>query len=149
MLIAEGTEVTLHFSLHLADGAEVDSNFEGQPATLVIGDGNLPEGFEQCLLGLQAGDEQRFTVPPESAFGLHQADNVQSFRRHQFGADVVLEPGVVIAFTDQAGAELPGVVKQLEGDFVDVDFNHPLAGETLTFRVRIVSVTATASEDQS
>jgi FKBP-type peptidyl-prolyl cis-trans isomerase SlpA len=142
MLIAEGTQVTLHFALHLADGAVVDSNFADQPATLVVGDGNLPEGFEQCLLGLQAGDERSFTVPPEAAFGLHQSDNVQSFRRHQFGVDVVLEPGVVISFTDQAGAELPGVVKQLEGDFVDVDFNHPLAGETLTFKVQIVSVAA-------
>lgn len=146
MLIAQDTQVTLHFSLHLADGAVVDSNFDEQPATLVVGDGNLPEGFEQCLIGLQAGDEQSFTVPPELAFGLHQADNVQSFRRHQFGVDVVLEPGVVISFTDQAGAELPGVVKGLEGDFVDVDFNHPLAGETLTFRVRIVSVSPSSEE---
>lgn len=142
MLITQDTQVTLHFSLHLADGAVVDSNFAHQPATLIIGDGNLPAGFEQCLLGLQVGDEQSFTVPPEAAFGVHQADNVQSFRRHQFGADVVLEPGVVISFTDQSDAELPGVVKGLEGDFVDIDFNHPLAGEALTFKVRIVSVKA-------
>lgn len=140
MLIAQGTRVTLHFSLHLANGDEVDSNFAGAPATFDMGDGNLPEGFEQCLIGLQAGDERTFTVPPEAAFGVHQQDNVQSFKRHQFGVDMVLEPGLVISFADQSGAELPGVVKQLDGDYVDVDFNHPLAGETLTFRVHIVRV---------
>lgn len=140
MKIEANHQVTLHFELALPDGEIVDSNFSGEPATLIIGDDNLPPGFEQRLIGLQAGEEATFEVPPEDAFGPRREDNIQSFKRHQFGSDYPLEPGVVVSFADAAGAELPGVVVSLDGDYVKVDFNHPLAGKSLTFRVRIVAV---------
>lgn len=139
-VIDETSQVTLHFELTLAEGDIIDSNFSGQPATFVMGDESLLPGFEQRLLGLQPGDEKTEDIPAIEAFGPHLEDNVQSFKRHQFGPDTVLEPGVVVSFADAAGAELPGVVSSLDGDYVTVDFNHPLAGKTITFRVRIVDV---------
>ncbi|MDP6197617.1 MAG: FKBP-type peptidyl-prolyl cis-trans isomerase, partial [Porticoccaceae bacterium] len=60
--IDTGTSVTLHFSLALEDGHMVDSNFDGQPATFVVGDGNLLPGFEQPLIGLVDGDEREFAI---------------------------------------------------------------------------------------
>lgn len=140
MKIDTTSQVTLHFELALPDGEIVDSNFAAEPATLIMGDENLPSGFEQRLIGLAPGDEATFEMTPEEGFGPHREDNVQSFRRHQFGSDYPLEPGVVVSFADAAGAELPGVIASLDGDYVKVDFNHPLAGKTLTFRVRIVAV---------
>jgi FKBP-type peptidyl-prolyl cis-trans isomerase SlpA len=53
---------------------------------------------------------------------------------------MVLEPGVMISFADARQSELPGVVSRVEGDEVEVDFNHPLAGRTLTFEVEIIDV---------
>jgi len=138
--VSQGTRVTLHFALKLEDGELVDSTFEKEPATLEIGDENLPENFEAYLLGLKAGDHQTFQVPPEKAFGQHNPSNVQTFKRHEFSADMVLEPGVVVSFADVRQQELPGVVKRVEGDVVDVDFNHPLAGHTLQFEVQIIDV---------
>jgi FKBP-type peptidyl-prolyl cis-trans isomerase SlpA len=76
--IDTGTTVTLHFALALEDGAVVDSNFEGKPATFSIGDGSLLPGFEETLFGLRATDEQEFLVPPEKAFGQHNEQNVQA-----------------------------------------------------------------------
>ncbi|MFE8072818.1 FKBP-type peptidyl-prolyl cis-trans isomerase [Marinobacteraceae bacterium S3BR75-40.1] len=138
--VEKGTEVRLHFALRLQDGETVDSTFDKQPASLVIGDGNLPENFEGYLIGLKAGDRETFEVPPEKAFGQQNPNNLQEFKRHEFGPDMVLEPGVVISFADAAKSELPGVVKEVEGDRVVVDFNHPLAGETLLFDVEILEV---------
>jgi FKBP-type peptidyl-prolyl cis-trans isomerase SlpA len=138
--IDKGTKVTLHFALKFTDGQIVDSTFEKEPATLEIGDDNLPENFEACLLGLKAGDRETFEVPPEKAFGQHNPGNVQSFKRHEFSADMVLEPGVVVSFADARQQELPGVVSRVEGDEVDVDFNHPLSGRTLIFEVEIIDV---------
>ena len=63
MVIGEGTEITLHFSLQLEDGELVDSNFDTQPATFNYGDGNLLSGFEEALVGMQAGQKQRFFIP--------------------------------------------------------------------------------------
>jgi FKBP-type peptidyl-prolyl cis-trans isomerase SlpA len=138
--IDKGTKVTLHFALKFTDGQIVDSTFEKEPATLEIGDDNLPENFEAYLLGLKAGDRETFEVPPEKAFGQHNPSNVQSFKRHEFSADMVLEPGVVVSFADARQQELPGVVSRVEGDEVDVDFNHPLSGRTLIFEVEIIDV---------
>lgn len=138
--IAEGTEVTLNFAIMLEDGGTVDSNFETQPATFVMGDGNLLAGFEDVLVGLKIGDEQTFTIAPENAFGQPNPNNVQSFKKDQFGDDVALEPGLMLSFADANNAELPGVVKSILENEVIVDFNHPLAGETLTFKVKIVDV---------
>jgi FKBP-type peptidyl-prolyl cis-trans isomerase SlpA len=137
--VAAGSRIRLHFSLALDDGDVVDSNFDGQPATCVVGDGSLPEGFEQLLLGLGAGARERFVVPPEQAFGPHREDNVQVFKRGRF-AGMMLQEGLVVSFADAASAELPGVVTAIDGERVTVDFNHPLAGKTLVFQVHIIDV---------
>ncbi|WP_425427919.1 FKBP-type peptidyl-prolyl cis-trans isomerase [Terasakiispira papahanaumokuakeensis] len=140
LTIEAGMQVTLHFALRLEDGAEVDSTFNQQPATLTIGDGNLPEGFEQHLLGLKAGQHETFHVAPEQAFGQPNPNNVQRMKRSAFAEVDELVPGMVLSFADKAGGELPGVVKGIEGDQVDIDFNHPLAGRTLVFEVDILEV---------
>ncbi|MDP4549015.1 MAG: FKBP-type peptidyl-prolyl cis-trans isomerase [Marinobacter sp.] len=138
--IDKGTRVTLHFALKFQDGETVDSTFGKKPATLEIGDENLPENFEAYLMGLKAGDHKTFEVPPEKAFGQHNPTNLQTFKRHEFSADMVLEKGVVISFADARQQELPGVISRVEGDEVEVDFNHPLAGRTLSFEVQIIDV---------
>lgn len=138
--IDKSTRVTLHFSLKFEDGETVDSTFDKGPAALEIGDENLPESFEAYLMGLKAGDHQTFEVPPEKAFGQRNPNNLQTFKRHEFSADMVLEKGVVISFADARQQELPGVISRVEGDEVEVDFNHPLAGRTLTFEVQIIDV---------
>lgn len=143
--IDRGTRVTLHFALKFTDGEVIDSTFDKEPASLEIGDENLPENFEAYLMGLKAGDQQVFEVPPEKAFGQHNPSNVQTFKRHEFSADMVLEPGVMISFADARQSELPGVVSRVEGDQVDVDFNHPLSGRTLMFEVEIIDVEPVAT----
>ena len=138
--IGEGTQVKLHFSLLLEDGEVVDSTFNKEPATLIIGDGNLPEGFEACLFGLVEDDQKTFTVLPEKAFGQHNPSNVQQLARASFANIDELEKGMIIGFADKAGGELPGVITEINERQVEVDFNHPLAGRTLTFKVEILDV---------
>lgn len=140
--IHENSKVTLHFALKLEDGSVVDSNFDKAPAQLVMGDGNLPEGFEKHLLGMSAGDKRSVRVPPEEAFGQSNPGNIQSFKKEQFAQAGDLSPGVVLSFEDASGSELPGVVSGISGDRVTVDFNHPLAGKVLDFEVEILSVEA-------
>lgn len=138
MTINEQSRITLHFELALADGQLVDSNFEGVPAQFVYGDGSLLPEFEAVLIGMSAGDEASFSMVPEKAFGAHNPSNVQTMARGQFGIDI--EEGMVVSFADQAKNELPGVIKSIGEQQVEVDFNHPLAGHTLIYRVKIVAV---------
>lgn len=141
-MINTGSQVVFHFSIKLSDGSVADSTkVSGKPAKLVMGDGSLTPGFEACLLGLEAGQEASFTLPPEQAFGMPNPDNIYYVERDKFGADVTPEEGAIIAFTQPDGSELPGVIRSAAGQSVTVDFNHPLAGQTLTFDVEIIEVT--------
>jgi len=140
--IHENSKVTLHFALRLADGQVVDSTFEQTPATLVIGDGNLPEGFEKHLLGLEIGDRRTVRVGPEEAFGQLNPSNIQPFKKDQFAQAGELESGMVVSFQDASGSELPGTISTIDGDDIMVDFNHPLAGKDLDFEVEIIEIGA-------
>ena len=147
-LIGTTSRVTLHFSLSLEDGSVIDSNFDQTPATLSIGDGNLPLGFEEHVLGMSSGQKASFTVLPEKAFGQHNPSNIQHVKRNSFAVDMELSEGLVVSFADANKGELPGVIQAIGEDEVTVDFNHPLAGKTLIFKVEIVVVENTATEVQ-
>ena len=139
--IGQNTEVTLHFALHLENGDTVDSTFDKAPATFKVGDGNLLPGFENALFGFKAGDQRKLSIAPENAFGQHNPQNVQVMPRSQFEG-MELSEGLLVIFNDAANTELPGVVKAFDDNQVTIDFNHPLAGKTLSFEVQILDVKA-------
>ena len=143
--IVEGSKVALHFSLALDGGDILDSNFDKKAAQLVIGDGNMLPSFEEKLLGLRVGDEVDALLAPEQAFGMPNPRNVQSFSIDKFShilEDELIptEPGSVVNFKDAGGFDLPGIVKSIDESRVTVDFNHPLAGKSIEFKAKIVSV---------
>ena len=136
--IETGMSVTLHFSLVLEDGHIIDSNFESEPATFSVGDGNLLPGFESTLIGLVNGDEREFTIPPEQAFGQHNPQNVQAVERGNFDQEE-LELGAMFSFQNGDG-ELPGVIVDVDDNEVMIDFNHPLAGKNIIFQEKIIDI---------
>ncbi len=139
--IGPNCKVELHFSLRLSDTGElVDSTFGKKPASLVIGDGNLPQAFEMVIHGMNAGERKVETIEPKDGFGQRNPSNIQRIPRDQFDPEVELAEGLVLSFQDKAKSELPGVVSLIEDRMVTVDFNHPLAGRDLEFEVEILSV---------
>jgi FKBP-type peptidyl-prolyl cis-trans isomerase SlpA len=136
--IEQGTKVTMSFSLALENGEVIDSNFDTEPATFVLGDGNLLPGFEVPLQGLKAGDQAEFVIAPENAFGQRNPENIQQLMRDNFGQESIAV-GDVFSFQNGDG-ELPGVVIEIGNELVKVDFNHPLAGRNIIFKVDIVEV---------
>jgi FKBP-type peptidyl-prolyl cis-trans isomerase SlpA len=139
--IKQKSEVVLHFDLKLSDGSAADSTrVNNKPAKLVIGDGSLSMHFEDCLLGLKAGDKKSFTLEADDAFGPSNPDNIHHMERNKFSADTPAEEGMIIAFTQPDGTEVPGIIREVSGDSVTVDFNHPLAGQVITFDVEILTV---------
>lgn len=139
--ISQGCRVILHFTLMLDDGAIIDSNADKAPASLVIGDGSLPHGFESVLMGLSAGDEYSAMVEPEAAFGMPNPANIQTIPRKAFSPNLNLKEGLVVSFSDAARSEFPGVILYYDEQDVKVNFNHPLAGKDLLFDVHVVEVT--------
>lgn len=141
LVISDDCEVILHFDLKLEDGSAADSTrVHNKPAKLVMGDGNLTPNFEVCLRGLKAGDKKSFTLPADDAFGMPNPDNIYHLDRTKFGQDTPAEVGAIIGFTQPDGSELPGIIREVEGQSVTVDFNHPLSGQTVIFDVEILQV---------
>lgn len=140
LAIGPGTQITLHFALKLASGETVDSTFDKNPAVFVVGDGQLLPGFEEQLIGLQAGVEKSFEILPEKGFGMPNPNNRQIMSVDIFDPSIELSEGLVVSFADANKTELPGVIASIKEGKVEVDFNHPLAGKDLLFDVKILAV---------
>lgn len=123
----------------LEDGSTADSTkASGKPAKLNIGDKTLSPAFEAELKGLKQGDKHSFTLEASDAFGESNPDAIHHMDRSKFPADMQLEAGVILSFAGPGGSEIPGIVRDVLGDSVTVDLNHPLAGRTVTFELEVV-----------
>jgi FKBP-type peptidyl-prolyl cis-trans isomerase SlpA len=133
--------VIFHFDIKLSDGSAAESTrVHNKPAKLQMGDGSLSPAFEAQLGGMAAGDKRTFTLSPEDAYGQPNPDNIYYVDRSKFSLDAPAKVGMIVGFAMPDGSELPGLIRDVVGESVTVDFNHPLAGQTLTFNVEIVQV---------
>lgn len=141
--IAYGSTVSLHFEVSLPNGTVIDSTFDRpEPVSLTIGDESLLPGFEKVLINLKAGDTRTAHLPADEAFGQWNSENVQSFARAQFAlSEPNLVVGMMMEFADKGQNSLVGVISEVGDDTVKVDFNHPLAGSDVLFKVQIFKVT--------
>lgn len=141
LLITKNCRVLADITIKLKDGSIADSTkINGKPSWLVIGDGSFSPAFEEFLLDKQAGDNLVFELPSEDAFGNSDPDQIHFMDISQFPQDIELKEGAIIAFDQPDGGQLPGVIRSVEGASVKVDFNHPLAGETVIFEIEIKQV---------
>lgn len=141
MQVQPGDAVLVHLNLLLEDGSVAESSrANGKPAKFQLGDGSLSDAIEQQLLGLAVGDKKKFTIAASDGFGEHQTGLIQFRQRHEFPSDMEISEGIIIAFTLPNGAEMPGVVREINGDSLTIDFNHPLAGKALTFDIEVVAI---------
>jgi FKBP-type peptidyl-prolyl cis-trans isomerase SlpA len=125
----------------LADGSTADSTkASGKPARLNVGDGTLSPAFEAQLVTLAEGDKHSFTLEAIDAFGESNPDAIHYLDRSRFPADMSLEAGVIVSFAGPSGSEIPGIVRDIAGDSITVDLNHPLAGHKITFELDVVKV---------
>ena len=141
--ITYGSQVKLHFEVSLENGTVIDSTFNrDSPVSLTIGDESLLPGFEQVLMNLRAGDTRSAHLEAEQAFGEWNPDNIQTFSHPQF-ALIMDNPtvGMMVEFEDKGKNTLPGTISAINEDEIEVDFNHPLAGQTVLFKVKIFKVT--------
>lgn len=130
-----------HMNIVLEDGSTADSTkASGKPARLNIGDGTLSPAFEAQLVSLNEGDKHSFTLEAVDAFGASNPDAIHYMDRTRFPADMELEVGVIVSFAGPGGSEIPGIVREVAGDSITVDLNHPLAGRKVTFELDVVKV---------
>ena len=139
-LIERNSLVTLYYRLGLPNGDVLEENFDDEPMTVQLGRGEMAEGLELALIGLREGQEDTVDIGPDLAFGYIDENLVRSIPRAEFDPDIELEPGLIIEFSTDSGDLLPGTILEFDEQQVRVDLNHPLAGQTVRYSVRIVSI---------
>jgi FKBP-type peptidyl-prolyl cis-trans isomerase SlpA len=143
--VQPGSFLTLHYRLAGPDGADVVNTFADKPATLSLGTGQLAPAMEARLLGLDEGAHRTFHLAPGEAFGERNPGMVQRVARAwmaQMGEpDAQYAPGDVVRFpTPDGQGSFAGVVRELADDWLLFDFNHPLAGQAVSFEVQLIGV---------
>lgn len=142
--VTESAYLTLHYRLSSTDGTDIVSTFDGTPATLQLGTGQLAPSLEACLLGLPEGTHQTFELAPEQAFGPRNPDLIQRVSRStleensQQGESYAI--GDLVEFAAPSGGRFAGILRALDDDGAIFDFNHPLAGQTVRFEVKIIGI---------
>lgn len=139
--VRNGDKVKVHYTGKLDDGTLFDQSREDAPLEFVVGSRDVIPGFEKAVLGMETGEEKQVTIKPEEAYGLKDESMVRKFGRDFFPGDFKPEIGMTLRLSDQSGREVPGTVKEMTEDSISLDLNHPLAGKTLTFTLRVVEIT--------
>jgi FKBP-type peptidyl-prolyl cis-trans isomerase SlpA len=140
-----GSFLTLHYRLSGPDGADLINTFADKPATLSLGTGELAPAMEARLLGLTEGTRRSFELEAGEAFGDRNPDLLQRVKRSLLDElgdpDEQYRVGDVVQFPTPGGqGAYAGVVREIDGDVLVFDFNHPLAGRPVTFEVQLIGV---------
>ena len=138
--IKSDSSLVAHITMKLSDGSAADSTkVNNNPAIINMGDQSISPAFEAQLIGMKAGESKEFTLVAKDAFGDKNPDNIHFVDINKFDADTPAKVGSIITFTTPGG-EVPGMVTEVSGTSVTVDFNHPLAGQDVTFVIDIVEI---------
>jgi FKBP-type peptidyl-prolyl cis-trans isomerase SlpA len=143
--VESGSFLTLHYRLAGADGVDIVNTFDDKPATLSLGTGELAPAMESRLVGLDEGTRATFELLAGEAFGERNANMLQrvsmSVLLEHGDPGETYEIGDVVQFpTPDGEGAYAGVVREVSDDWLLFDFNHPLAGEPVTFEVLVIGV---------
>jgi FKBP-type peptidyl-prolyl cis-trans isomerase SlyD len=148
LVVADDMVVRLDYTLTLNNGEVYDSSADSGPLEYLQGHGQIIPGLEEALYDMAVGEEKDVVVTPDVGYGEYDPEAVQSLPRDVFPPEMELEPGMSIDLYDEdADEELEAVIDEVDGDEVVVNFNHPLAGETLNFHVRIAGLRPATPEE--
>jgi FKBP-type peptidyl-prolyl cis-trans isomerase SlpA len=138
--IQADSSILVHITMKLSDGSAADSTkVNNKPAKIIMGDQSISSAFEAQLLGMSVGTSKEFTLEAIDAFGESNPDNIHYMDIDKFSAEVPAKVGNIITFS-QPGGELPGMITEVNGNTVTIDFNHPLAGQAVTFVIDLVEI---------
>ena len=140
--IDENKVVRVHYTGTLPDSGDVFDSSEGrEPLAFLVGHKQMIPGFERELMGAVAGEKVEFTLSPEDADGERNPDAVQQVPLDMFGG---IAPEIGMTLMSDLG---PFIVSQIDGDVITADFNHALAGKSLTFNVEVLEVRDATPEE--
>jgi len=146
-VVRDGAVVSLEYELKLANGEVVDFSETDEPLEYLHGAENIIPGLERELAGLQVGDEKDVEVPPADGYGEYDPEDVEVVERGALPKNIPLQLGMVLAVSDENGDFSEAFVREISPNSVTLDFNHPLAGQRLFFKVKVLGIREATEEE--
>ncbi|MDP6011468.1 MAG: peptidylprolyl isomerase [Candidatus Poseidoniaceae archaeon] len=146
--MSENVVASVHYTGTLADDEVFDSSEGKDPLTFLVGHQQMIPGFEQEMLGAAVGEQRTFTLEPDRAYGQRDEEGVIQIPREQFPEEMELEEGMMLV-AEMGGNPAPFNIIAVSDETVTADFNHKLAGQTLTFSVEVVELRMATDEELS
>lgn len=134
-----GRVALVHYKGGAAGGEAFDDHFSGDPERIVLGVGEIPKGMDDAFLEMGIGEERTVRIPCSLGFGEHDPEGVKTYTRTFIRNGDALKQGDVFAWTNPvSGMPIPVRVVRADKSTVTIDFNHPLAGKELEYKLQLV-----------
>jgi FKBP-type peptidyl-prolyl cis-trans isomerase SlyD len=146
LTVSAGEEITIEYTLKLEDQTTVDSNVGDEPFKFIQGEHRIVPGLETAIEGLKVGDKKQVQVTPEDGYGTVDPNAYQEIDKSRLSAEAMVV-GTLIEGRDPSGNPIRARVYEIKDSTVVLDLNHPLAGKTLIFDVKILGIQAQAEAD--
>ena len=138
--VENGNTVAVHYTGTLNDGNQFDSSVGKEPLTFEIGSGQVISGFESNIVGMTVGETKTFTLDPENAYGPLATEAIHEVTKNRFPDDFEVKVGEFVRGQTQEGVPFSAKIVSEQAETITLDFNHPLAGQDLTFEVELLTI---------
>jgi peptidylprolyl isomerase len=147
--VSANDSVTIVYDAILPNGEKFESSQDAGPLQFQMGSGSVLPAFEQAVLGMAVQETKNITVPAKNAYGLKNEELIMTVSRRSF-ADQPIAPGMVLGMNMEHEGQkhkVPATVLSVEPETVTVDFNHPLAGQDIMYRITLLSIDTSLAEE--
>jgi len=144
--VEDNLVITLDYKLIVEDEL-LESTEDGEPILFIQGIGQIIPGLENTLYGMEVGNQKTVVIQPEDAYGEYDPESLQEAKKEEFSEEVPLDVGTFLDLEDDEGDVLSAQIIAAEEDTITLDFNHPLAGKTLTFEITVTDLRPASEEE--
>ncbi|MFH1065152.1 MAG: peptidylprolyl isomerase [Nanoarchaeota archaeon] len=138
MAIKKGDKVKVEYTGKLEDGTVFDSSEGKQPLEFTAGEGQLIKGFDNAVIGMNKGDEKEVKIPAAEAYGEINPQFMRKIPRASLPQDKEPKVNMMLIMSTGNGQQIPARISAVDDKEVTLDLNHPLAGNTLIFKIKVV-----------
>lgn len=144
--VESGLFVSVDYKGTLENGEVFDSSEGRQPMEIQMGSGRVIPGFESAIMGMSLNETKTFTLSPEEAYGHRDDSRMHEFPKADIPAGMEPEVGQTLMLNTSKGQQIPARVDSIDDEKVTFDLNHPLAGQSLTFKIEVVGINESATQ---
>lgn len=138
----KGDTVKVDYTGRFDDGVVFDTSEKREPIVFALGEGKVIKGFENAIVGMQVGEEKEIKVMPGDGYGERDDSLVRPFPKGKLPKERLPKAGMIVSFRSPEGRAIVARIDKIDEKEVFLDFNHPLAGKNLNFKLKLVDIQA-------